>query len=277
MSQSAQTVLALAAATSFALASIGCAGRFSRLATAVVVSIASEGSTNIQAQAVIPRSVHEPPQQGPAAVGQFPPPFPYRQFDPDSAVRLDVTPREAEVYVDGYYAGIVDEFDGFFQRLRLMSGPHEITVYRDGYRSFTQKVYLTPDHTLRLRLRMEPLGAGETAEARPVPAELPDAPPFPQRPDRRIPSRPPAGPPEAPPASQGSGTLALRVDPPDATLLIDGEPWQGPATMDRLVELSDGQHTVQVNKRGYVSFLTDVRIRRGETTTLDVTLRANPS
>ncbi len=41
-------------------------------------------------------------------------------------LRLQVRPSFAEVYVDGYYAGQVDEFDGSFQSLRLEEGeyPH---------------------------------------------------------------------------------------------------------------------------------------------------------
>ena len=37
-------------------------------------------------------------------------------------VRLQVRPRGAAVYVDGYYAGVVDDFDGVFQRLTLVVG-----------------------------------------------------------------------------------------------------------------------------------------------------------
>jgi len=224
----------------------------------------------------------------------FPPPFPYRNFDPDSAVRLEVTPREAEVYVDGYYAGIVDDFDGVFQRLRLPSGGHEITVYRDGFRSFTQRVYLTPDSTLKLKHKMEPLGVGEIAEARPLPAVPAQVEPQPRV--LRPPSRGPVGPrgrrlppptaPDTPPpqenpagseqAPPGVGTLMLHVQPADAALLIDGERWRGPSEAERVIELPDGQHTIQISKRGFVSYLTDVRVRRGETTTLDVSLRNNP-
>ena len=31
------------------------------------------------------------------------------------SVRLLVKPRDAQVFVDGYYVGVVDEFDGTFQ------------------------------------------------------------------------------------------------------------------------------------------------------------------
>src|SRR5207245_6501194 len=40
------------------------------------------------------------------------PPYRYYNVGPESAIRFDVKPNNAEVYVDGYYAGIVDDFDG---------------------------------------------------------------------------------------------------------------------------------------------------------------------
>src|SRR5262245_14361855 len=58
-------------------------------------------------------------------------PYPPPPFGPGSAIRLEITPKEAEVFADGYFAGIVDEFDGVFQRLYLASGQHEIVLYRD--------------------------------------------------------------------------------------------------------------------------------------------------
>jgi hypothetical protein len=55
------------------------------------------------------------------------------------------------VFVDGYYAGVVDEFDGSFQRLRLEEGPHVIEVRLEGHASQEFKVYVTPDRTVTLR------------------------------------------------------------------------------------------------------------------------------
>src|SRR3954463_15414026 len=43
-----------------------------------------------------------------------------------TALRLIVKPNDAKVYVDGYYAGIVDDFDGVFQRLHVPAGQHEV-------------------------------------------------------------------------------------------------------------------------------------------------------
>jgi hypothetical protein len=44
------------------------------------------------------------------------------------ALRLKLKPREAQVYVDGAFAGIVDDFDGAFQKLDLPAGRHTIEV-----------------------------------------------------------------------------------------------------------------------------------------------------
>ena len=41
----------------------------------------------------------------------------YGGYAYSSAVRIEVEPEETEVYVDGYYTGVVDSFDGFLQRL----------------------------------------------------------------------------------------------------------------------------------------------------------------
>ena len=92
---------------------------------------------------------------------------------PDSSLRLQISPRDAEVYVDGYYAGIVDDFDGLFQRLRLEPGPHEIVVYVEGYRSHREKIYLQPGRSFDIRHTMEPLGPGEVQEPKPMPPPQP--------------------------------------------------------------------------------------------------------
>ena len=51
----------------------------------------------------------------------------------ESGLKLKVTPSNAQVFVDGYFAGEVDEFDGTFQRLPLSAGTHRIEVRADGY------------------------------------------------------------------------------------------------------------------------------------------------
>ena len=213
------------------------------------------------------------------------PPNRYPGFYPDASVHLDVTPKDAQVYVDGYYAGIVDDFDSVFQRLRVEPGQHEITIYNEGYRAIHQRVYLTRDRTFNIKQAMDKLPAGETAEPRPTPAPLPAGaqPPVPLPRDRR--GTPPNAPPQAtPPGGSTSpltpaatGRLTIQVQPPDATVLIDGQPWPvSPGQDTVMVDLSEGRHVIQVRKPGYVGYLTEADVRRGETTTVNVSLRTQP-
>jgi hypothetical protein len=66
-------------------------------------------------------------------------------------VRLQVRPRDAQVFVDGYYAGIVDDFDGVFQRLTLTVGPHEIEVEAPGLEPQVYNVMVDPARTVDIR------------------------------------------------------------------------------------------------------------------------------
>lgn len=85
-------------------------------------------------------------------------------------VRVQVTPKQTRVYVDGYYAGVADDFDGVFQRLHVRPGGHAITLYLDGYRTITENIYVRPDTTTKLSETMEKLPAGETSAPVPPPA-----------------------------------------------------------------------------------------------------------
>jgi hypothetical protein len=66
---------------------------------------------------------------------------------PSGALRLKVQPKNADVYVDGYYAGIVDEFSGTFQHLSLRPGPHHIEVRAAGYESLSFDIDTQVHHT----------------------------------------------------------------------------------------------------------------------------------
>lgn len=201
--------------------------------------------------------------------------FPPGVYHHDSAVslRLQVAPREASVFVDGYAAGVVDDYDGVFQRLRLVPGPHEIVIYHPGYRTLRQHIYYNPGSTHTVRHTLDPLAPGEAPEPQPIPRAMP-APGMPGQP-----GVPPAA--ETGPGREGArvpgrtdvGTLALRVQPSDAAVLVDGEPWKGPITQDRLViQLTEGPHRVRVERPGFEPFVVDVDLRAGETTSFNVSL-----
>lgn len=187
----------------------------------------------------------------------------------DSAVslRLQVTPREALVYVDGYSAGVVDDYDGVFQRLRLVPGPHEIVIYHPGHRTLRQNIYYNPGSTHTVRHTLDALLPGEAPEPQPVPRALPAYP--------GIPGQPGAGDAGRGPDNARLGTLALRVQPGDASVSVDGEPWKGPQSQDRLViQLPEGPHRLRVEKPGFQVFTVEVDVRAGETTSFNVSLLA---
>jgi hypothetical protein len=221
--------------------------------------------------------------------GPYPYPYPYRWAGPEADVRVIAKPRNAAVYVDGYLAGIVDDFDGTWQRLRVTPGQHEITLYLEGYRTVTQKLYLQVNGTQTLRTDMEKLPEGEKSEPVPVPAPPPQS----EAPGAPPPGTPPPGwlpPPQPAPAPQPAprpapapqpvpseattlGTLSIRVNPGGTEILIDGQPQPGPPANEvLLVQLPEGKHQIEVRRKGYEPYSTDVEVRRGETNMLNVVL-----
>jgi hypothetical protein len=71
-------------------------------------------------------------------------------------VRLQVQPRDAEVFVDGYYAGQVDDFDGRFQGLQLETGGYSIEIRKPGWETLTFDVRVTPDRTTNYKGELIP-------------------------------------------------------------------------------------------------------------------------
>ena len=57
-------------------------------------------------------------------------------------------PLNAQVYVDGYFVGVVDEFDGFFQLLRLEEGRLRIEIRHQAYLSLKLKLLIITGETV---------------------------------------------------------------------------------------------------------------------------------
>ncbi|HUR33756.1 MAG TPA: PEGA domain-containing protein [Vicinamibacterales bacterium] len=221
---------------------------------------------------------------------RYPPLYPpygaYRYAEPESNLRVNVKPREASVYVDGYFAGKVEEFDGRMQRLHVLPGEHEIVVYLEGYRSLKQRLYLSPNATRTIDGSLEKLGPGDPPEPQPQPDER-DRASAPPDEGYRQPPRGPVGrrgpadrppPRRAPRAEPGEpsrfASLSIRVQPGGAVVRIDGERWDGPSGDERLVvQVTEGHHTIEVEREGYDRFTTEIDVRRGETTPVNISLR----
>ena len=72
------------------------------------------------------------------------------------AVRLKIRPRDAQVFVDGYYAGLVDDFDGVFQSLKLEAGGHKIEIRMPGFEDLGLDVHVQPGRTVTLEEFLRP-------------------------------------------------------------------------------------------------------------------------
>lgn len=198
-------------------------------------------------------------------------------------LRLLVEPEDARVYVDGYYAGVVDDFDGMSQRLNLAPGRHEIAFQKDGYVSHRIKVYVGANSTLKIRYSMEKGSGPETmedlagdrglAEDRSVPQGYgPEGPaPQPQAPavEPRPQSEPPAG--FAYDGSSAPGLLNVNVTPADASVYVDGR-FIGSAKQAGELELRPGRHRIEVVRPGYRTAERDLTIESGRTQMLSLDL-----
>ena len=199
-------------------------------------------------------------------------PYPYFPvYDRRAEVRILARPKTAAVYVDGFYAGIVDDFDGTFQSLPLPPGGHTIVLYLEGYRTARQSLYLRPGTTLKLRESLERLPAGVVSEPPAV------APPIPVPPEgsTTAPRTPPAAIATTPaPADHvdSFGTLELTVQPRTATVTIDGVRWVSSDEGRFVVDVPEGRHHIEVFQDRYARFSREVEIRRGETVPLNVSL-----
>ena len=75
-------------------------------------------------------------------------PLPGRYY---GGVRITGAPRDAEVFADGYYVGIVNDFDGIFQHINLEAGRHHIEIDWGGYEPIAFDVFVRPGETTTFR------------------------------------------------------------------------------------------------------------------------------
>lgn len=215
--------------------------------------------------------------------GQYPYPYGYPyppyyygawRYDDTGAAQLKVSPRNAKVYIDGYFAGEVDDFDGTFQRLNVEAGEHDLQLYLEGFQPYSQKVLFVRGRTLKLTHTMQPLAPGETAG--PPPQPDPSTVRTRNGNNNVNARRAPQGPPRENRGPESDfGSLLLRVRPQDAEVIVDGQSWAAPQGDDQMViELAEGTHRIEVRKDGYQTYATTVQVRRGQTVRLNVGLTA---
>ncbi len=204
-------------------------------------------------------------------------------------IRLEIKPKTAKVYVDGNYAGVVDDYDGWYQHLNVEPGKHRIVVRETGYVPYAETVGPLPGNNYHIKVQMQPgedVIQEQDMRLDPKEYDYPDR----QRDDQyrnrnprpygnqQQPDREPSPAPndydrndqyqqyqndrdrdnqyqsDRPP-------FILQVEPRDATVYIDGN-YYGNADTDRSGEvqvlLPPGMHRVEVVRPGYESFSQDV-------------------
>jgi hypothetical protein len=70
-------------------------------------------------------------------------------------LKLKVKPRDAQVYVDGYFSGVVDDFDGVLQKLKLRAGAHRVELRADGYQPSIFDVLIVAGETVTYRAELK--------------------------------------------------------------------------------------------------------------------------
>jgi hypothetical protein len=204
--------------------------------------------------------------------------YPHRyplRFDARAELRIISTPKLAAVYIDGFYGGRVDDFDGIFQAVPLSPGGHDVTLYLEGFHTIRRSVYLEPGSKVTLRETMELLGPAGISE-------LPGlSPPVPPPPAGSF-SRPRSAPPNSLAAGStgesvrdkatATGTLELDVEPWAAVVNIDGRRWLTSRPGHFVIELPAGRHRVEISLPGYVTFHADLVLAENRTTPLTVSL-----
>lgn len=175
------------------------------------------------------------------------------------SLRLLVEPEKTRVFVNGNYAGLVEDYDGILQRLRLPARRQQITLRLDGHTTQHFTVDLADGETVKIEHRMV-RGFGEAASdeyaGRPVGyARLEEEPA--QRYE----------------AFGGMVTVRLSVRPEDASVYVDGAfHGTGGATA---VALAPGRHRIEVVRPGYRTVERDLDVAAGDTAEIDVELERN--
>ncbi len=72
-------------------------------------------------------------------------------------LRLRVHPRLAQVFIDGYFVGVVNEFDGVFQRLRLEEGPHQVEIVHPDFEPLELDILIVPGEKVTFEGDLIPL------------------------------------------------------------------------------------------------------------------------
>ena len=79
---------------------------------------------------------------------------------------LETVPDRAQVFVDGYYVGLAEEFGPGGRALNLSAGAHRIELRAPGYETLTFSVMIEPNGIVRYRGDMQRIATKPAAPSR---------------------------------------------------------------------------------------------------------------
>ncbi|HSP06193.1 MAG TPA: PEGA domain-containing protein [Acidobacteriota bacterium] len=217
-------------------------------------------------------------------------------------VRTEVKPKSAQVFVDGGYVGVVDSFDGWWQRLNVERGDHRLVFRAPGFAPYVIDLRILPGTEYNVKYQMQP-GEDRIAEQdmRPknddrggyVPRNRSDdryrdRDPYsdrdegedrgsdrdreydPQRPSERYHLE---GNMPAQEDRSGKREMTLQVQPSDATIYIDGTYYGTSDGGNAQVMLTDGPHKIEVVRPGYETFEKNIQVGENFTSSMTIMLQ----
>jgi hypothetical protein len=173
-------------------------------------------------------------------------------------LELDAKPNRAEVWVDGKYVADARDLDGYPAYLWLKQGAHHIVLYKAGYKSVDVEVDVRPGVLQPLKVQLEkgesqpPVRAA--SEPRPAEPRVEIVDPRKQGSEPRVEATTPQGEPH--------GEVALRVEPRDATVYVDGT-FVGLVRELGVLRLTPGHHRVDLARPGYRELTKELDVEVG--------------
>ena len=211
------------------------------------------------------------------------------------ALDLDLKPGDTQIWLNGQYIGVADNFDGWPQYLWLEQGDYHFVFFYEGRKTIVREYHVLPGVVLDVEDRLEPGESTPPQDLFPPPTVRRDE-RLRQNEEKRRRAEAQSGDwrerseamrreqarrddegmaTGAPGAAEDFGSLALSVEPPDASVYLDGR-FLG--TADDLVRLrrgltvDAGEHQLSVVRPGYEPQDRDFAVEPGEEVRLDVRL-----
>lgn len=231
--------------------------------------------------------------------------YPYYSYPYDAAsyygygeVRTEIKPNKAQVFIDGGFVGMVDSFDGWWQRLNVEPGTHRLVFRAPGFAPYVVDLRILPGVEYQLKYQMQP-GDDNISEQDMLPKDTGDR----RRDDDRYQDRGPSPYPDQdrdsdrapnpnydprrpserynhggdvtmqPQQNSGRRQMTLQVQPADATVYIDGTYYGTSDGGQVQVTLGDGPHKIEVVRPGYESFEKDIQVNENSVSSMTIMLQ----